>query len=250
MALTLDVWSIPPESARRVGHPAPFPVELPEQLINLYTFRDDLVLDPFMGSGSTLAAAARLDRRYVGYDLDPVYVEIARQRVAATTETTGSQTDRARRAAGDGVSAQRYAEQVLVDAGFTIASRGRRVRGTGIAVDFVATDADGATWYFDVAGPFTSYRGGMQRIEIVWRALGRAAAVRGSLDGAPFVILTTALPRRPSDGDRALHAAGPTTFFDAVDLVSDDAVDRLKRYAKGAMAAAPLPGFWPADVLG
>ena len=70
MALTLDIWSIPPESARRVGHPAPFPVELPEQLIRLYTFTDDLVLDPFMGSGSALVAAARLGRRYVGYDLD------------------------------------------------------------------------------------------------------------------------------------------------------------------------------------
>ena len=58
MALTLDIWSIPPESARRVGHPAPFPVELPEQLIRLYTFRHDLVLDPFMGSGSALVAAA------------------------------------------------------------------------------------------------------------------------------------------------------------------------------------------------
>ena len=69
------MWSIPPESARRVGHPAPFPVELPEQLIRLYTFADDLVLDPFMGSGSALVAAARLGRRYVGYDLDPAYVE-------------------------------------------------------------------------------------------------------------------------------------------------------------------------------
>src|SRR6478672_5545390 len=82
MALTLDVWSMPPESARRVGHPAPFPVELPEALIRLYTFAGDLVLDPFMGSGSTLVAAARLGRRYVGYDLDPAYVELARQRVA------------------------------------------------------------------------------------------------------------------------------------------------------------------------
>ena len=53
MALTLDVWEIPPESARRVGHPAPFPVELPEQLIRLYPFEGDLVLDPFMGSGSS-----------------------------------------------------------------------------------------------------------------------------------------------------------------------------------------------------
>ena len=82
MASTLDVWSIPPESARRVGHPAPFPVELPEQLIRLYTFRGDLVLDPFMGSGSALVAAARLGRRYIGYDLDAGYVDIARQRVA------------------------------------------------------------------------------------------------------------------------------------------------------------------------
>src|SRR5215208_832670 len=82
MALTLDVWEIPPESARRVGHPAPFPVELPEQLIRLYTFEDDLVLDPFMGSGSALVAAARLGRRYVGYDTDAGYVDIARRRVA------------------------------------------------------------------------------------------------------------------------------------------------------------------------
>ncbi len=81
LALTLDVWSIPAESARRVGHPAPFPVELPERLIRLYTFAGDLVLDPFMGSGSTLVAAAQLGRRYVGYDLDPGYVELARHRV-------------------------------------------------------------------------------------------------------------------------------------------------------------------------
>ena len=53
MALTLDVWQTPSESARRVGHPAPFPVDLPQRLIELYTFAGDLVLDPFMGSGST-----------------------------------------------------------------------------------------------------------------------------------------------------------------------------------------------------
>src|SRR5215217_147155 len=63
MALTLDIWPIPPESARRVGHPAPFPVELPEQLIRLYTFEDDLVLDPFMGSGSAGSPLRRLRHR-------------------------------------------------------------------------------------------------------------------------------------------------------------------------------------------
>src|SRR4051812_33340612 len=80
LALTLDVWPIPSERAGRVGHPAPFPVELPEQLIRLYTFVGDLVLDPFMGSGSALVAAARLGRLYVGYDTDSAYVEIARRR--------------------------------------------------------------------------------------------------------------------------------------------------------------------------
>ena len=81
MAATLDVWEMLPERARRVEHPAPFPVELPERLIRLYTYEDDLILDPFMGSGSTLVAASRLERRYVGYDLDPAYVAIARARV-------------------------------------------------------------------------------------------------------------------------------------------------------------------------
>ena len=112
LALTLDVWSIPPESARRVGHPAPFPVELPEQLIRLYTFRDDLVLDPFMGSGSALVAAARLGRRYVGYDLDPEYVEIARRRVADEADEPTATVDHT---AGplDGQGAQAVADQLL-----------------------------------------------------------------------------------------------------------------------------------------
>jgi DNA modification methylase len=93
MAATLDVWSIAPESARRVQHPAPFPVELPERLIQLYTYRHDLVLDPFMGSGSTLVAAARTSRRYTGYDLDAGYVALARGRV--TEELERLQTGRA-----------------------------------------------------------------------------------------------------------------------------------------------------------
>ena len=70
-----------PRARAASSHPAPFPVELPERLIDLYTYENDLVLDPFMGSGSTLVAAARRGRRYVGYDLDPTYVDIARLRV-------------------------------------------------------------------------------------------------------------------------------------------------------------------------
>jgi site-specific DNA-methyltransferase (adenine-specific) len=80
---TLDVWRIRPESAKRVGHPAPFPVELPERCINLYTYMEDVVLDPFLGSGSTAVAALRTGRHYIGYDLEEEYVELARQRVDA-----------------------------------------------------------------------------------------------------------------------------------------------------------------------
>ena len=83
MEATLDVWEIPPERARRVGHPAPFPIELPRRLIELYTYVGDVVLDPFMGSGSTAVAALRTGRHYVGYDTDPAYVKLAKERIAA-----------------------------------------------------------------------------------------------------------------------------------------------------------------------
>jgi DNA modification methylase len=83
-ASTLSVWDIPPESAKRVGHPAPFPVELPRRFIELYTYRDEWVLDPFMGSGSTAVAAVLTGRKWIGYDVDPEYCEITRKRAAAT----------------------------------------------------------------------------------------------------------------------------------------------------------------------
>jgi site-specific DNA-methyltransferase (adenine-specific) len=82
MAATSSVWYIPPESARRVGHPAPFPVPLVERLIHLYTFLGEAVLDPFMGSGSTAVAAIRTGRRFVGYEINPSYVDICNQRIA------------------------------------------------------------------------------------------------------------------------------------------------------------------------
>lgn len=87
---TIDVWEIRPEHARRVGHPAPFPVELPERLLRLYTYKDDVVLDPFIGSGSTAVAAVRNDRRYVGYDTDPEYVTLANERVQAARDESSA----------------------------------------------------------------------------------------------------------------------------------------------------------------
>jgi site-specific DNA-methyltransferase (adenine-specific) len=224
-------------------------VELPEQLIRLYTFTGDLVLDPFMGSGSALVAAARLGRRYVGYDLDPEYVAIARQRVVdevATPEPSASVEVRATR---EGKAAPRLAEELLRDAGFTITEANHRVRGTGVTVDFVAQDGEGEPWYFDVAGAFTSRRGGMQRTDMVWKSLGRAAALQEARGATPLVFLTTHLPRRPGEGDTALRAAGPATFFDAVELLSEDALDRLTKYAGGGCRVVPLPGFWTARDL-
>ncbi len=85
LAATIDVWEIPSESAPRVGHPAPFPVALPPRLIELYTYKDDLTLDPFMGSGTTALAAVATGRHYVGFDSEPEYIELAEQRLAAAT---------------------------------------------------------------------------------------------------------------------------------------------------------------------
>jgi site-specific DNA-methyltransferase (adenine-specific) len=79
---TMSVWDILPESARRVGHPAPFPTELPRRLIELYTFAGDVILDPFLGSGSTAIAAVQAGRHYVGYETDAAYVELAERRIA------------------------------------------------------------------------------------------------------------------------------------------------------------------------
>lgn len=81
MEWTKSVWTMGTESARKVGHPAPFPPELPARLIQLYTFADDVVLDPFMGSGTTALAAREAGRTYVGYELNPEYVELAVQRL-------------------------------------------------------------------------------------------------------------------------------------------------------------------------
>jgi modification methylase len=81
MEATLSVWHMPPESARRVGHPAPFPVALPRRFIELYTYTGDVVLDPFMGSGTTAVAAIETGRHFVGYELDADYLKLAKRRV-------------------------------------------------------------------------------------------------------------------------------------------------------------------------
>lgn len=77
--MTKSIWEFPTVSAKKVGHPAPFPLELPSRLIKLYTYKGDLVLDPFAGSGTTCQAAELLGRRWIGVDMDPGYCQLAEQ---------------------------------------------------------------------------------------------------------------------------------------------------------------------------
>jgi DNA modification methylase len=244
MEATLDLWRIPSESARRVGHPAPFPVELPLRLIELYTYAGDLVLDPFLGSGSTAVAAVRSGRRHVGYDIDSTYIEIAGERIARELEA-GEQDGSRRYAADQGKTAAAIAEDVLTEAGFQITARSYRVPTQGLAVPFVAEDKLGGRWYFDLSGAFTTTRSGLLRSEEMWKALGRAH-VLAAHEISPLVLLTTHLPPRDTEGDKALRSVGPRGFFDAVELLSEEGRERLRLYAQEGRDQ-PVPGFWTAD---
>ncbi len=81
LEFTKSVWTFPAVSARKIGHPAPFPVELPERCIKLYTFKGEVILDPFMGSGQTAIAALKTHRYFVGYEINPAYVKLAEERI-------------------------------------------------------------------------------------------------------------------------------------------------------------------------
>jgi hypothetical protein len=108
-------------------------------------------------------------------------------------------------------------------------------------------DAKGREWFVDVGGSFTVHRGGLQRVDVVWRAIGRAAALRTARGVTPFLLLSSHLPKRASDGDAALRAAGPDVVTDVIDMQSADALARLAAYGDGGVR--PALGFWTADDL-
>ena len=112
MEATTDLWHIPSESATRVGHPAPFPVALPEGLIDLYIYRGDLVLDPFMGAGTTAMAAVRTGCHFVGFDTDSHYIELAGERIAEEQKRIS-----------DGNRAQRWEARVAPSTNGAVQSR-------------------------------------------------------------------------------------------------------------------------------
>jgi len=81
MEWTKSIWTFNAESAKRIGHPAPFPIDLPYRLIQLYSFTNDIILDPFMGSGTTAIAALESNRKYVGFDTNQEYIKLAEKRI-------------------------------------------------------------------------------------------------------------------------------------------------------------------------
>jgi DNA modification methylase len=92
LEFTKSVWTFSAEPAKAVGHPAPFPVELPYRLIQLYTYEGDVVLDPFMGSGQAAIAAIKTKRHYVGYDINGEYVKLAERRIRRYSYVQGAPT--------------------------------------------------------------------------------------------------------------------------------------------------------------
>ncbi len=81
-----SIWTFPATSAKKIGHPAPFPEELPRRLIQFYSYEGDVILDPFIGSGTTALTALKLKRHYIGYDILPEYVELAEKRILSFKE--------------------------------------------------------------------------------------------------------------------------------------------------------------------
>lgn len=81
MEWTNGLWTFSGESKKKIGHPAPFPIELPKRCIKLFSFVGDTILDPFLGSGTTLVASYQLNRKGIGFEIDKGYCELAYNRL-------------------------------------------------------------------------------------------------------------------------------------------------------------------------
>ncbi|MHB8288425.1 MAG: DNA-methyltransferase [Acidimicrobiales bacterium] len=254
MEATTDLWEIAPESAKKVGHPAPFPVELPQRLIELYTYEGDVVLDPFMGSGSAAVAALRTARHFIGFDTDEGYVKAARRRIADERARLADQREAAAvrfrverpavkpasesedsqaSAVREGRQAKELARLLLQASGFKDIREEVKLRGLGVVLSFVATDRTGDDWAFDVSGAFTSSRAGLRHADTLWKSLGKAAVVHEGGLGMPLILVTTDTPAKGTAGAQALAAMwGPNLpVHDLVELLDPNDQARLYAYA-------------------
>lgn len=246
MAATTDVWELPAESATRVGHPAPFPVDLPLRLIELYTFVGDVVLDPFMGSGSTAVAAVRSGRHFIGYDTEPTYVDLARRRIeeeslASPTPpsslgissryvTPGSDISYVQKLAGTGSSVRELGRLLLSECGFTGIEERVKI-GRGLVMDYRASDDQGDPWFFDIVGAYALGHEAFRQTEEMWRTIGKAFLVSELIEGIRQVWLVTQLPKKGSAGAFALDRARDSVIEDAVEILSLEGVNRLRALA-------------------
>src|SRR6056297_1014555 len=217
MEATLDVWEIPAESATRVGHPAPFPVALVERCIQLFTYDGDVVLDPFMGSGTTGVAAVRTGRHYVGYDTDAAYVRAARERIGSLAPSD----------LPDRRTVKEMARSLLAECGFDELEDNARV-APGVTVSTRATRRDGVSQLFEFGGVNTPTRPGMNRIDTVWKTVAKAAVLRESSNesvaGQSLVVLTAGTVR---GGPLATVTGEGRPIAAVIDMTLDDAADRL-----------------------
>jgi len=260
MEATTDLWEIPPESATKVGHPAPFPVQLPQRLIELYTFKGDVILDPFMGSGSAAIAAVRTGRHYIGFDTDQGYVKAAetrireeRKRLTAdgsqmrfrvelpAVKPAGESLDFQARAVREGRQARELARLLLEGCAFSNIREDVKPRRLGVTVNFVATDQTGEDWAFDVSGAFTSSRAGLRRTDTLWKSLGKAGVLHQSGLGIPLILLTTDAPAKGTAGAQALAVMRGThrPIFDLVELLNCEDQARLHAYAVYGRVGSP-----------
>ena len=214
MEATLDVWEIPAESATRVGHPAPFPVALVERCLHLFTYEGDVVLDPFMGSGTTAVAAQNTGRHYVGYDTDPGYVKQAQERVKSL----------AQRDLPDRRTLKEMARTLLDEAGYTDVNEPARV-SPGVTVNFRATSPEGVVRIFELGGVNTPARPGLSRVENVWKAIAKAAICREVEPDTDVIILTVGTIR---GGPLAAVSGENGPIAAVIDASQPDAVDRIR----------------------
>lgn len=206
---TTDVWDIPPESATRVGHPAPFPVTLAQRAIEMFSYLGDIILDPFMGSGTTAIAAIRSGRHYLGYDHLAKYVELADARIAAALASkpparkTSHLPANARELIDHRESFRNVVLELFKDLGFTDI----KPPAKGRPGQFSATSPSGSKVTAILAGSFALTDTGMRNVDVAARAKAAFEAERAN--GA--IIVTTR---------RAAGAHTPSVFdiFDPEDM--------------------------------
>jgi DNA modification methylase len=248
---TTDLWEMPTESATRVGHPAPFPVDLPKRLLELYTYENDVVLDPFMGSGTTAVAAVRTGRHFIGFETDRSYVTRANKRITEEKERLlrgegrpfrvslpairASQTkaDFPEHAVTDGLQAKDFARKLLESCDFVNIRSDVKLSRLGIELSFIAADQTGHEWAFEVSGTFSSSRAGLRRSNTLWKSLGKAAVLRQGRDDLPLILLTTDAPTKGTAGFSALGSlrGNGGAVADVVELLDAKDQERLRKYA-------------------